>query len=200
MWVCLCVCVFVCVPMRMPVCVCLCGKLLKTRMHMKWKLIWLTWNWNERTYQRPSFGLLIRSLRGQSRLKRNWTETEPKLKPLLKQKEAIMTKMKSLKHSAAAREGEGRQPWSSCPFGRLKANKIEQQQQQQQKAGRAIQKNKRVDSGNSNPVCAKRLEEKGRRGRKRGCCAFRCGLWFRHCCQPEKALPHLIYGAGFVTV
>lgn len=71
-------------------------------------------------------------------------QTEPKLKPLLKQKEAIMTKMKSLKHSAAARmkgSGEGRLPWSSCPFGRLKANKIEQQQQQQQqKGGREIQK------------------------------------------------------------
>lgn len=70
--------------------------------------------------------------------------TEPKLKPLLKQKEAIMTKMKSLKHSAAARkkgsrgrEDGGRLPWSSCPFGRLKANKIEQQQQP--KCGREIQ-------------------------------------------------------------
>lgn len=34
-------------------------------------------------------------------------ETEPKLKPLLKQKEAIMTKMKSLKHSAAAAREKG---------------------------------------------------------------------------------------------
>lgn len=117
--------------------------------------------------ERGPFWLFTRSDEAQQKQKQEQNRNEPKLKPKLKrywrEKEAIMTKNKIT--DAFCRE-RGRKQWGGgreagclgqafrpgCPFGRLKANKIEQQQQQQEQiSGREIRrKKKRVDSRNWN--------------------------------------------------
>lgn len=109
--------------------------------------------------ERGPFWLFTRSEQKQNR-------NEPKLKPNLKrywgEKEAIMTKYKITEAFCRERGRKqggggwvaaclGQAFWPGCPFGRLKANKIEQQQQQEQISGREIRrKKKRVDSQNWN--------------------------------------------------
>lgn len=124
-------CVCVCVPVH----VCECGKLLKNShaYQMKIDLVNLKLE-REREHIR---GLHFDYLCVRYEVSRDWTETE------------TVTETERSNHDqneiteafcSSKKEGEdeaGRLPWSSCPFNRLKANKIEQQQQA--KCGREIQ-------------------------------------------------------------
>lgn len=106
--------VIVIIIMGVPVCVCVCVKLLNN-LHFKWKLIRLTWEWNEAPFD---------YLRGQTRRNRNrnrnktetnrnwnrnWNVTEER-------KKQSWPKIKSLKHSAGKGEGN-----SEAGGGRLAA-------------------------------------------------------------------------------